>query len=183
MWTGAPGGGPLVPARTAGSPAHAGMARRRMLETADDPSWLLVSALSADVSVEEAEASGAWPPPGGADKALLQLDDAERMELARILRAESTRRPARRRALAPAHRGQRASAEGQQIMRTREHRTRAFVIAVLAAAWTCAAVGAAAQDPQPPPAGTARVRPEPRQGQGRGSADRPPGNRGIAAAV
>jgi hypothetical protein len=58
------------------------------VDTADDPSWLLVSALSADVSVEETEASGALPPPGGADKALLQLDDAERMELARILRAE-----------------------------------------------------------------------------------------------
>jgi hypothetical protein len=58
------------------------------VETAEDPSWLLVSALSADVSVEETEASGALPPPGGADKALLQLDVAERMELARILRAE-----------------------------------------------------------------------------------------------
>jgi hypothetical protein len=28
------------------------------------------------------------PPLGGADKALLQLDDAERLELARILREE-----------------------------------------------------------------------------------------------
>jgi hypothetical protein len=86
MWTS--GGGPLVPATPAGAPAQAGMAPSADVETADDPSWLLVSALSADVSVEEAEAAGALPPPGAADRALLQLDDAERMELARILRAE-----------------------------------------------------------------------------------------------
>jgi hypothetical protein len=88
MWTGTPVGGPLVPAMPDGAPAQAAMEPSAEIETADDPSWLLVSALSADVSVEEAEASGALPPPGGADKALLQLDDAERMELARILRAE-----------------------------------------------------------------------------------------------
>jgi hypothetical protein len=88
MWTGAPGGGPLVPAMPAGAPAQAAMEPTSDLDTADDPSWLLVSELSADVSVEEAEASGAWPPPGGADKALLQLDGAERMELARILQSE-----------------------------------------------------------------------------------------------
>jgi hypothetical protein len=88
MWTGAPGGSPLVPAMPAGSPGQAAMEPPADVETADDSSWVLVSALSADVSVEEAEASGALPPPGGADKALLHLDDAERMELARILRAE-----------------------------------------------------------------------------------------------
>jgi hypothetical protein len=88
MWTEAPGGGPLVPAMPAGAPSQAGMGPSADVETADDPSWLLVSALSADVSVEEAETSGALPPPGAADRALLQLDDAERMELARILRAE-----------------------------------------------------------------------------------------------
>jgi hypothetical protein len=57
-------------------------------EPADDPSWLLVSVLSAEVSVEEAEASGALPPPGSVDRALVQLDGAERMELAKILREE-----------------------------------------------------------------------------------------------
>jgi hypothetical protein len=57
-------------------------------EPADDPAWTLVSDLSAALSVEDAEASGVLPPPGGADKALLQLDDAERLELARILREE-----------------------------------------------------------------------------------------------
>ncbi len=63
--------------------------RRRPTTTpADDPSWLLVSVLSAEVSVEEAEASGVLPLPGSADRALMQLDGAERMELAKILREE-----------------------------------------------------------------------------------------------
>jgi hypothetical protein len=57
-------------------------------EPDDDPSWMLVSDLSSQVSVEEAEASGVVPPPGDADKALRQLDAAERVELARILREE-----------------------------------------------------------------------------------------------
>jgi hypothetical protein len=58
-------------------------------------------------------------------------------------------------------------AEGQQIMQTRQRRTRAFIVGALAAACACAAVSAAAQDPQPPPTGNVRVRPEARQGQGR----------------
>jgi len=57
-------------------------------DLADDPSWLLVSVLSAEVSVEEAEASGVLPPPGSVDRALMQLDGAERVELAKILREE-----------------------------------------------------------------------------------------------
>jgi hypothetical protein len=40
------------------------------------------------MSVKDAEASGVLPPPGATDKALLQLDDEERAELARILRDE-----------------------------------------------------------------------------------------------
>ena len=55
---------------------------------ADDPSWLLVSDLSAEVTEEEADASGVLPTPGSIDGALLQLSDAEREELARILRNE-----------------------------------------------------------------------------------------------
>jgi hypothetical protein len=56
-------------------------------DSAEDPSWILVSELSSEVSVEEAEAHGGLPP-GGTEKALLQLDSAERLELARILREE-----------------------------------------------------------------------------------------------
>jgi hypothetical protein len=59
---------------------------------ADDPCWLLVSDLSADLSIEEAETSGALPVAGGVERALLHLDDAERRELARILREEMTPR-------------------------------------------------------------------------------------------
>jgi hypothetical protein len=80
--------GLVVPApvsRAAGSPQPA-PERLADGEPTDDPSWLLVSALSAEVSIDDAEAFGAIPPPGGADQALLQLDDAERMELAKILR-------------------------------------------------------------------------------------------------
>lgn len=57
-------------------------------DSAEDPSWLLVSTLSADVSVDDAEAGGALPPPGGAERALFQLTDAERLELARLIREE-----------------------------------------------------------------------------------------------
>ena len=51
-------------------------------------SWLLVSDLSGELNVDDAEASGALPLPGGVDRALTQLDDTERVELARILREE-----------------------------------------------------------------------------------------------
>jgi hypothetical protein len=57
-------------------------------EAGDDQSWLLMSLLSSDVSVDDAAASGAWPGPGGTEQALVHLDDAERSELAKILRAE-----------------------------------------------------------------------------------------------
>jgi hypothetical protein len=55
-------------------------------------------------------------------------------------------------------------------MWTRHSRPAAFVVAVLAVAWTCMAASAAAQDPQPPAAGSARARPEARQAQGRAGA-------------
>jgi len=57
-------------------------------EAVDDPSWLLMSLLSAEVSVDEAAASGGWLRPGGPEQALVHLDEAERSELAKILRAE-----------------------------------------------------------------------------------------------
>ena len=55
---------------------------------ADDPAWTLVSGLSADVSLEEAESLGATPAVGGSDRALWQLTDEERRDLAAILEAE-----------------------------------------------------------------------------------------------
>jgi hypothetical protein len=56
-------------------------------DSAEDPSWALVSELSSDVSLDEADAHGVLLP-GGTEQALLQLDGAERVELARILREE-----------------------------------------------------------------------------------------------
>jgi hypothetical protein len=83
---GAPGRSDTASEATAAGPAHPALDMAAGDDVADDPSWLLVSDLSAEVSLEETEAFGALPPPGGADRALLQLDDAERMELAKILR-------------------------------------------------------------------------------------------------
>jgi hypothetical protein len=57
-------------------------------EPGDDASWLLMSLLSSDVSMDDAAASGVWPGPGGTEQALVHLDDAERSALAEILRAE-----------------------------------------------------------------------------------------------
>ena len=88
MWTGTPWTEPSVPPMAGGAPADQELEPSSDAETADDPSWLLVSALSAQVSVDEAEATGALPAPGGAEKALWQLDEAARVELARLLREE-----------------------------------------------------------------------------------------------
>ena len=52
-------------------------------------------------------------------------------------------------------------------MWTPQHRPGLVIVGFLAAAWVCAAAGAAAQEPQAPPAGNARARPEARQGQNR----------------
>ena len=55
----------------------------------EDPSWSLVSDLSEEVSFDDVVSSGALGvAPGGAELALRQLDDAERDELAKLLRAE-----------------------------------------------------------------------------------------------
>jgi hypothetical protein len=57
----------------------------------DDPSWTLMNELSADVAFDEAFAAGAIPGAGGTERALWQLSDEERGELAKILRAEMAR--------------------------------------------------------------------------------------------
>ena len=83
---------PVAPAVLPDSPAAASMQEPGALsmdaDPADDASWLLVSDLSGELNVDDAEASGALPLPGGVDRALTQLDDTERVELARILREE-----------------------------------------------------------------------------------------------
>lgn len=76
----------------------------------DDASWLLVSDLSADVAFDEAEAAGALT--GAADRALLQLNESERVELARLLRDEMAR-PARRAPQGPGRRCPRGPTENR----------------------------------------------------------------------
>lgn len=57
-------------------------------DAGDDPSWLLMSLLSAEVSADDAAASGVLPEPGQTDRALVHLDAGERTELVRILKLE-----------------------------------------------------------------------------------------------
>jgi hypothetical protein len=92
MWTGLHRGVPV----TAGSPAAAvaviaPAATDEDLPSQDDPSWNLIAELSADVVFDD-EISAELPEvPGLADRALRQLTDPERAELAEILREELTR--------------------------------------------------------------------------------------------
>ena len=71
---------PITPAAVPGAPAASSTqgpgASATETGRADDPSWLLVSELSAHVSVDDAEASGALPLPGGVERALAHLDDS-----------------------------------------------------------------------------------------------------------
>jgi len=96
LWSGTPGTLPDI--LDAPAPAPVEVPAEESLAAGDasaDPSWLLVSDLSSQVSIDDAEESGALPLPGGVEQALVQLDEIERMELARLLRAEMA-------ALAPA---------------------------------------------------------------------------------
>jgi hypothetical protein len=95
LWNGTPGTLPGVLDAPAPAPVEAPAGPAAAGDMSDDPSWWLVSDLSSQVSVEDAEESGALPLPGRVEQALVQLDEVERMELARLLRAEMA-------ALAPA---------------------------------------------------------------------------------
>jgi hypothetical protein len=59
----------------------------------DDESWGVFTSLAAEV--DPADSGMALPAPGGADRALLQLSDAERGELVRLLQAELAQRGVR----------------------------------------------------------------------------------------
>lgn len=60
----------------------------------DDPSWILMSLLSADVVFDDEFSAQLPAVPGLADRALRQLTESERAELARLLREEMDRRSA-----------------------------------------------------------------------------------------
>jgi hypothetical protein len=90
MWKGLPRGVPV----TAGSSALAVPARAatdEALPSQDDPSWNLIAVLSADVVFDDATFADLPEVPGLADRALQQLTEPERAELARILREELAR--------------------------------------------------------------------------------------------
>jgi hypothetical protein len=92
LWNAPVGNAPAETAAVADSASVPAMADplEASAET-DDASWTLVSDLSADVALDEAISSGVLPAPGGADRALWQLSDTERGELAKILQAEIAR--------------------------------------------------------------------------------------------
>lgn len=77
----APGSGP------AAAPSALKLESSDDLVSQDDPSWNLLRALSADVVFDDGVSASVLPVPGAADRALQQLTETERIELARILRA------------------------------------------------------------------------------------------------
>jgi hypothetical protein len=90
IWKGLPRGVPVTaapPASTVPAPA----ATDDALPSQDDPSWNLIAVLSADVVLDDATSAELPEMPGLADRALQQLTEPERAELARILREELTR--------------------------------------------------------------------------------------------
>jgi hypothetical protein len=90
MWKGLPGGVPVTAGPSA-SAVPAPAATDEALPSQDDPSWNLIAVLSADVEFDDATSAELPEVPGLADRALQQLTEPERAELARILREELAR--------------------------------------------------------------------------------------------
>ena len=88
LWSGAPDTLPGIVDAPAPATVEAPAGPAAAGDAFDDPSWRLVSDLSSQMSLDDAEESGVLPLPGGVEQALVQLDQVERMELARLLRAE-----------------------------------------------------------------------------------------------
>ena len=89
MWKGLPRGVPVTAGPSA-SAAPASAATDEDLPSQDDPSWNLIAELSADVVFDDEIFAELPEAPGLADRALQQLTEPERAELARILREEMT---------------------------------------------------------------------------------------------
>jgi hypothetical protein len=90
MWKNLPRGVPVTAGPSA-SAAPAPAATDEALLSQDDPSWNLIAVLSADVVFDDAASADLPDVPGLADRALQQLTEPERAELARILREELAR--------------------------------------------------------------------------------------------
>jgi hypothetical protein len=90
IWKGLPRGVPVTAGPSAVAvPAPA--ATDEDLPAQDDPSWNLMTELSADVVFDDESSAELSAVPGLADRALQQLTEPERAELAKILREELTR--------------------------------------------------------------------------------------------
>ena len=89
MWKGLPRGVPVTAGPLA-SAAPASAATDEDLPSQDDPSWNLIAELSGDVVIDDEIFAELPEVPGLADRALQQLTEPERAELARILREEMT---------------------------------------------------------------------------------------------
>ena len=95
VWSGTPGRLPGILDAPAPAPAEVSAGPAAGGDASDDSSWLLVIDLSSQVSIDDAEAGGTLSLAGGVEQALVQLDEVERVELARLLRAElAARTPA-----------------------------------------------------------------------------------------
>ncbi len=87
------GTSPHTPAVSTGSGSApvldaAGSGADALMGPTEDPSWTLVTELSASVSADQVENTAFDPKPGSADQAATQLSGQERRELVRLLRAE-----------------------------------------------------------------------------------------------
>jgi len=91
LWPAPAGRVTVAPGAPAADQAKAVGDAQEDVELSDDASWALVSELSPDVAFDEAETLGELPASGTADRALMQLDESEQIELARILREELAR--------------------------------------------------------------------------------------------
>jgi hypothetical protein len=92
MWKGLPRGVPITAGPSASAVAvPAPAATDEDLVSQDDPSWNLMTELSADVVFDDEIPAELPAVPGLADRALQQLTEPERAELAKILREEMTR--------------------------------------------------------------------------------------------
>jgi hypothetical protein len=91
-WARLPAGS--TPALPQASPDLAAIARAAAdfrEEMDNDPEWSVVRAAAADLEWEDIPAAGIAPTPGAAEMVILELNDDERAELARLLEEEMKR--------------------------------------------------------------------------------------------
>ena len=81
-------GGTRVTPDTAPAAASAAPARPEIDDLDADADWAIVRAAADDLDLDDAQAAGLAARPGTADRLAMELTDAERAELIRLLQAE-----------------------------------------------------------------------------------------------